>query len=260
MTSSPQDINEATPGVLSEIIKTAFFALLIAFVVRTFLFQAFHIPSSSMEPNLTRGDYIITTKYSLGFGRFAADPLFELPVDKGRIFERLPRRGDVIVFKPVGSDIHYVKRLIGLPGDHVQMIDGLVHINKVALKATMVAQDNIKSLNVFIHEQTLKPVFYKEYVGKDAAFHVVQHNIQGNEADNTQEFIVPDGHYFYLGDNRDNSRDSRFAAHNGGAGYVPASHLVGRAEFVLLSAEDGFKVLKPWTWKFVRTNRFFKGL
>ena len=127
-------------GFFIETLKTLVFAFLIAFVLRTLLFQPFHIPSASMEPTLYEGDYIITTKYSLGYGKHAATP-FELPIETGRVFERLPKRGDVVVFKPVGSDVHYIKRLIGLPGDDVQMIGGFLYINGEKQNTVKVADE-----------------------------------------------------------------------------------------------------------------------
>ena len=243
------------PSFIVETMKTMTIALAIAFLLRTFLFQPFHIPSSSMEPTLYKGDYIITTKYSLGYGKYAASPL-RLPITKGRIFERQPKRGDVIVFKPVGSQVHYVKRLVGLPGDEVQMRDGFLYINDELQQtiALAVTTETDEAGNPFKFRQ------YKELIKGNEKSHMILDKQTGSEVDNTGVYSVPEGKYFFLGDNRDQSLDSRYGVNVGGVDYVPASHLVGRAEFILLSVEDGFSIKKPWTWGKVRGNRFFKGL
>lgn len=246
---------EEQKNAFGEFVKTILYALVIAFVMRTFLFQAFHIPSASMEPNLQAGDYIITTKYSLGYGTYAADPL-PFPVKKGRIFEREPARGDIIVFKPTGSKVHYVKRLIGLPGDQVQMQGGFLYINQKRLLTEKLATES----RVDSAGNLLRGQLYKEYFDGDASSHIIKQLAQGNRGDDTGVFTVPVGQYFYMGDNRDNSGDSRFPFTDGGIGYIPAENLVGRAEFVLLSVEKDFVLFKPWTWGSVRSDRFFKGL
>lgn len=242
-------------GLIVETIKTIVFAILIAFILRTLLFQPFHIPSGSMEPTLYQGDYIITTKYSLGYGKYAATP-FVLPIDQGRIFERLPKRGDVIVFKPTDSEVHYIKRLIGLPGDTVQMIDGRLHLNGVEQHSAKVADDTHAS----DAGNLIRATKYKETLADSEKAHIVFDKQIGSEADNTGLFIGPDEHYFFLGDNRDHSADSRVPAELGGAGFVPATNLVGRAEFVLLSVNEEFKLLHPLTWGNIRGERLFKGL
>ena len=242
-------------GFLVETAKIAIIALGIAFLLRTFLFQPFHIPSSSMEPTLYKGDYIITTKYSLGYGKYSASPL-PLPVTKGRIFERAPKRGDIIVFKPVGSNVHFVKRLIGLPNDGIQMQNGVLYVNGVQQKTVKLAittqTDPAGNLQ--------KSQQYKEYFENSENAHLIIDKQIGSEVDNTGIYRVPAGQYFFMGDNRDNSLDSRYPTNRGGIGYIPASHLVGRAEFILLSVDDGFSIKKPWTWGKTRKNRFFKGL
>jgi signal peptidase I len=242
-------------GLIIEIFKTVVFAVLIAFVLRTFLFQPFHIPSGSMEPTLVQGDYIITTKYSLGYGKYAATPLV-LPIDHGRIFERSPKRGDIIVFKPVGNKNHYIKRLIGLPGDSVQMIDGRLHLNGVEQHVMKFADDTQASKA----GNLIRTTKYKETLSGSKRAHIVFDKQIGSEADNTPIFDVPEGHYFFLGDNRDHSADSRVPTELGGVGFVPASNLVGRAEFILLSVNEEFKLTQPWTWGNIRGERLFKGL
>jgi signal peptidase I len=240
---------------LGEVLKTLAYALVIAFALRTFLFQPFHIPSASMEPTLYQGDYIITTKYSLGYGKYSASP-FKLPIKQGRIFEKLPVRGDVIVFKPEGSGVHFIKRLIGLPGDEIQMVDGFLHINGAKQQAEKVADDT----QTDIIGNLIRAQKYKETLIDSRGSHIVFDKQIGSEADNTGIFAVPAGHYFFMGDNRDHSADSRIPPHQGGIGYVAAENLVGRAEFILLSVDDQFKLVKPWTWGHLRGDRFFKGL
>ncbi|PHR61492.1 MAG: signal peptidase I [Robiginitomaculum sp.] len=254
MTSSTTK-NVEQDNVVLETVKTVVFAFIIAFFLRTFLFQAFHIPSSSMEPNLQNGDFIITTKYSLGYGKYAADPI-KLPLTGRRIFEREPHRGDIIVFKPIGSKVHFIKRLIGLPGDKVQMVGGFLYINGERLVTE-------KIVDFTSHDQNgnlTRAKIYKEYFADIQQPHMIKHLVQGNDGDNTKIFTIPDRQYFFMGDNRDNSRDSRFPLSIGGVGFVPAQNLVGRAEFILLSVKQDFVLFKPWTWHNVHTDRFFKGL
>jgi len=249
---------EETGGVgnfVVETIKTVVFALVIALLISTFLFQPFRIPSTSMEPTLKKGDFLITSKYSLGYGKYAA-PFVKLPIEKGRIFERQPKRGDIIVFKPVGVQEHFIKRLVGLPGDDIQMKNGFLYINGNLQKSeeVSVTSETDGSGNLFKFRQ------YKEFMnGKEKPYMTLDKQT-GSEADNTGVYNVPAGTYFFMGDNRDNSLDSRYPNRVGGVGYVPASHLVGRAEFILLSVEGGFSIKKPWTWGKMRKGRFFKGL
>lgn len=242
-------------GFILETLKTITMAMLIAFFISTFLFRPFRIPSSSMEPNLYKGDYLITSKYSLGYGKYAA-PFVELPISKGRIFENAPARGDIIVFKPAESKVFYVKRLVGLPGDEIQMKDGVLYINGRAQHIAELSEttQTDKAGN------PLKISLYRETFSNVQKSHMIIDQKIGSEVDNTGVYNVPPGQYFFMGDNRDQSLDSRYSPQIGGVGYVPASHLVGRAEFILLSVEDGFSIKKPWTWGKMRGSRFLKGL
>lgn len=250
-----EDQEKTASSLFVEIVKTLLIAIGIAFVLRTLLFQPFHIPSGSMEPTLYKGDYIITTKYSLGYGKYAATPL-KLPIENGRIFERLPKRGDIIVFKPVGSDVHYIKRLVGLPGDEIQMMAGKLILNGVQQHTQKTTDETWTSEA----GNTIRATKFKETLADSDGAHLVLDNVIGSEADNTELYIVPERHYFFLGDNRDNSRDSRVPLADGGVGFVPATNLVGRAEFVLLSVDEEFKLIHPWTWGNIRGDRLFKGL
>ncbi len=223
-----------------ETFKTVAYALLIAFVIRTFLFQPFNIPSASMEATLLVGDYLFVEKYAYGYSRHSFP--FSLAPFSGRVFGSEPARGDVIVFKMPNQNSpdymkDFIKRLIGLPGDHIQMLNGVLYINdkpvpKVAA-ADYVEPDGFGGTrHVRQFRETLPNG--KSYLTLDRF---------DSDADNTQVFIVPPGHYFMMGDNRDNSDDSRAAV-----GYVPAEDLVGKAELRFFSIDETAIWYEPWTW------------
>lgn len=246
--------NKKSPSVVGEFISTIIWAIGIALLLRTLLFQPFNIPSNSMQPTLTKGDYIITSKFSLGYGRHAAEPL-PFPVKRGRLLERGPERGDVIVFRPDGINKNLIKRVVGLPGDQLQMISGVLHINgeRVGIESygsedRLDKYDNYQDTDV--QKETLPEL--------DPI--LIYDAMKNGPSDNTSVFTVPAGHYFFMGDNRDNSLDSRYSVAQGGAGYVPAEALMAKAEFVLLSVTDDFVLFKPWTWANMRGDRFFKGI
>jgi len=243
--------DDEVPESLKSLLVTLLVALFVAFVLRVFVFQPFTIPSESMEPNLIRGDYVITSKYTVGYGRFAADPL-PFPSRKGRMFEREPERGDIIVFKPKNSRLHFIKRLVGIPGDRIQMISGILYINNEP--STLLATKETGPEDAFYAGATVK---VEKIADRDG--HLIFDHIVNNDTDNTGVYTVPPGHYFMIGDNRDHSGDSRMLT-NGGIGFVPTENIVGKAEFILLSAKDGFSILKPWTWNKLRGDRFFKGI
>jgi len=233
-------------------IATILWAVGIAFVLRTFLFQPFTIPSGSMEPNLIKGDYIVTSKYSIGYGRYAAAPL-PFPNVEGRLLKRDPKRGDIIVFRTDHNRITYIKRLVGLPGDQIQMKSGRLHVNGQAmhqLKSKSIAPDGAQYSSAEVWSERFS----------ENQEHLVFESIRNGTADNTQSITVPDGHYFMMGDNRDHSGDSRMSIKQGGVGLIPAENIIGRAEFILLSAKPEFSLIKPWTWGQLRSGRFFKGL
>lgn len=231
---------------------TIFWALVIAFLLRIFVFQPFTIPSASMEPNLIEGDYIITSKYSVGYGRYAAEPL-PFPVKSGRLFEREPKRGDIVVFKPENIRKHYIKRLVGLPGDRIQMIAGILYINEHPASLSDTDQKGPEDADYYGANTKVETI-------KGQNQYLIYDHIGNNDVDNTDVYLVPEGHYFMLGDNRDHSGDSRMTLRQGGINFVPAENIIGRAEFVLLSAREGFSLIKPWTWGELRGDRFFKGL
>ena len=236
-----------------EIIKTVVYALLIALTLRIFFFQPFTIPSASMEPNLYQGDYIIVSKFSYGYSRHSVP--FSPPIFKGRILEQKARRGDIVVFKlPSDGHTDYVKRVIGVSGDRIQMRQGLLYVNdkQVAREPLSPVKDELPgglSRDVPRFEETLESgrAFVTQDFGPDADY------------DNTEVYVVPQGYYFMMGDNRDNSSDSRVNPALGGVGYVPAEYLVGKAQIILLSWKPKASIFKPWTWIIdARPSRFFK--
>ena len=252
-TSEKEDGNKAGNPFL-ELVSTVAWALGIALVLRTFLFQPFHIPSGSMLPGLMKGDYVITTKYSLGYGKYAATPL-PFPVNDGRLFEREPERGDVIVFRPEGERKNFIKRLVGLPGDQIQMQKGRLFLNGAAVSSKIVGEETF--INGFGNE-ALAEAWQESF--SDEESHIVYDALKNGGADNTSTYTVPSGHYFMMGDNRDYSGDSRISVAQGGAGYVPSSNLMGKAEIILLSVDEDFVLFKPWTWFNMRGSRFFKAI
>lgn len=239
---------------MAEIVKTVLWALGIALVLRVLLFQPFTIPSASMEPALFEGDYIIVNKWAYGYSKHSiplSPPLFE-----GRILGSEPKRGDVIVFKlPRDDKTDYIKRLIGLPGDRVQVQGGVLYINGQAVPHRDLPPD----VETLPYGGTARVPRVEETLpgGKRV---VTYDRLSAGEGDQTDAFIVPAGHYFMMGDNRDNSIDSRFPEAYG-VGMVPAENLIGKAEIVLLSWTADAELFKPWTWfTELRPSRFFNVL
>jgi len=233
-----------------EIVKTVVYALLIALFLRVLLFQPFTIPSASMEPNLFEGDYIIVSKYSYGYSHHSIP--FSPPLFHGRILERQPHRGDIIVFKlPSDGRTDYIKRLIGLPGDRIQMKQGLLYLNGqlVPRQATESNPDELRYGSPTAKE-------FRETLPGGKTFAT---NDEGpdKDLDDTTVYVVPEDHYFFMGDNRDNSLDSRVSPPIG-VGFVPAENLVGKAQIILLSWNREASIFKPWTWFLdARLERFF---
>jgi signal peptidase I len=235
-----------------EIVKTIVYALLIALVLRVILFQPFTIPSESMEPALLKGDYIIVSKYSYGWSHHSIP--FSPPLFRGRVMERTPQRGDIIVFKlPRDGHTDYIKRLIGLPGDRVQVNNGQVFVNGVPIPRQFDGQTQDpgnKSMTVTKYVETMSN--NKTYTTFDEA--------PDHDGDTTDVYVVPEHMYFFMGDNRDNSLDSRWSSQYG-VGFVPAENLVGKAQLILLSWSDGASLFKPWTWfTHAQPKRFFHRL
>jgi signal peptidase I len=229
---------------LFELVKTVVYALLIALVLRVLLFQPFTIPSASMEPTLLEGDYIIVSKFAYGWSK-ASFPNIIAPPAHGRLMGREPHRGDIIVFKlPRDGKTDYIKRLIGLPGDRIQVTGGLLSINgKPVTRVRMTPVELDTAFGVPHAVDRFREVL-PDSGGK--SFTTYSFGPDG-EVDNTGVYIVPAGHYFMMGDNRDNSVDSRYPTETG-VGFVPAENLVGRAEIILFSWNQGASLFRPWTW------------
>jgi signal peptidase I len=254
MSTASKTDPSATQRASNEIVeigKTIFYALLIALVLRVLLFQPFTIPSASMEPTLLQGDYIIVSKYSYGFSKHSI-PLSP-PLFNGRILATQPKRGDVIVFKlPRDNKTDYIKRLVGLPGDHIQVKHGVVFVNDKPMPQTLKGSTNIElgdfNTKADLLTETMPGGFSHPIYSVDPS----------QPPENTEVFIVPDGNYFFMGDNRDNSLDSRFPKENDGVGYVPFENLEGKAQIILLSWNKDAALFKPWTWVLdARPSRFF---
>ncbi len=235
---------------ITENIKTLFYALIIAIIIRSLIVQPFYIPSSSMEPNLLVGDRIFVTKYSYGYSRHSFP--FSPKLFEGRLIFDKPERGDVVVFKtPADNRTDYIKRLIGLPGDQIQFIDSNLYINNSEILKSRVSINDIiycnkKTINVFTFEELLPngkkhiSVYLKDYTFQ-----------------NSDIFVVPENHYFFLGDNRDCSKDSRFLT---SVGYVHENNLVGKAQFIFFSSDKSIgSIFSFWKWnRSLRFDRFFK--
>ncbi|HWJ87380.1 MAG TPA: signal peptidase I [Pelagibacterium sp.] len=235
-------------GELRETVVVIVQALLIALVFRTFAFEPFSIPTASMQSNLMIGDYILASKYTYGYSRYSL-PYSEVPWH-GRVLGNAPQRGDVAVFRPVPQSENYVKRVIGLPGDRIQMIEGVLHINEEPVVreqiGTKIDRDSTGvELPVLLYRETLPSgVSYTTQEISDTA-----------QFDNTGVYTVPPGHYFMMGDNRDRSLDSRSLS---SVGYVPFENFVGKAEWRFFSITDNIPPWQIWRWPGnVRFDRMF---
>ena len=229
-------------------LKSIFIAIFIALLIRSFIFEPFNIPSGSMKPNLLVGDFIFVSKYSYGFSKHSLP--FSIPLIPGKIFSNTPERGDVVVFKtPENNRTDYIKRVIGLPGDKIEIKNGIIFINGSEILR--------KKLNDFIdtdNKTSNKRVrMYNEYFfNKEINILDITDN---GIADNTQLFNVPENHFFVMGDNRDNSQDSRFIST---VGFIPYENLVGKAQFIFFSLENA-RFLQIWKWpNSIRYERIFQ--
>ncbi len=257
---------DAKKDGLWENIKVVFWALVIAGIFRTLFFQPFYIPSGSMKETLLIGDFMFVNKMAYGYSRWSCP--FGLCPFEGRILGNEPERGDIVVFRHPGTGADYIKRLIGLPGDRVQMRDGVVYLNDEALPqepdGDFVERYERQGGTGQFPRCENAPVGEGGDCLKSRAIETLPNgrsypvlNITDNSSgDNTPVFTVPEGHFFFIGDNRDNSLDSRMPRQVGGVGMVPFDHLIGRARHVVFSAE-GRSLFFFWTW---RSDRFFQSL
>jgi signal peptidase I len=251
---------------LWDTVKVIIEALLIAFVVRTFFYQPFNIPSGSMYPTLEVGDYLFVSKLSYGYSKYSFNftvgaggwKLFEfgpMPFEGRTVLAELPERGDVAVFKkPSEPNTDYIKRVIGLPGDRLQMIAGVLYINGQAVRKERIG-DYVDPTGDCCNGVTGAIARYRETLPNGVSYEVL--DIKDSFADNTIEYTVPAGQYFMMGDNRDNSLDSRVAPEDGGVGYVPYENFVGRADIIFFSIEPEVAIWEVWKWPFaIRWDRF----
>ena len=228
---------ESTSSWIKTNLITILYAIIIALLIRTFLFQPFFIPSSSMEPGLIVGDRIFASKYDYGYSRHSFP--FSLPLINGRVFESSPKRGDVVIFKPPHTRNDYIKRLIGLPGDKIKLINGTIYINSIPVEREFVRNDD---KDIAIYKETMA-----------SGINYETRDLGNKPQDNIEEFIVPENHYFFMGDNRDNSNDSRFW------GPVPTERLVAKAQIIFFSTKDGSWFIEFWRWPFdIQFERLFK--
>ena len=243
----------AKSGGFGETVKIVIQALILALIVRTFLFQPFNIPSGSMEGTLLIGDYLFVSKYAYGYSRFSLP--FSPPMFDGRVWSSPPGRGEIVVFKlPSDDSTDYIKRVIGLPGDRIQMLDGVLYINDEPVKRELA--DPFVTTDAFGNLRNVTR--YRETLPNGVSYLTLDLTPIGRE-DNTRVFEVPPDHYFMMGDNRDNSTDSRVDPRNSGVGYVPFENLVGRAEIIFFSVDEGESPLAFWKWPWtVRWERMFK--
>ena len=241
---------ETTSGGARETIKTLVYAVAIALLVRTFAYEPFNIPSGSMKPTLLVGDYLFVSKFSYGYSRHSLP--FSPPLFSGRILESLPERGDVAVFKlPSDNSTDYIKRIIGLPGDRIQVTDGVLQVNGEAVE--------IKTIGEFFDDDNPRPLTFPllEETLPGGRKHEMLDLTPHGRLDNTRVYEVPEGHVFAMGDNRDNSQDSRVP----NVGFIPMENLVGRADFLLFSVNGNARIWEPWKWPWaIRFDRLFQSI
>jgi len=233
-----------------ENIKTLFYALVIAIIIRSLLIQPFYIPSSSMEPTLLVGDRLFVTKYSYGYSKHSFP--FSPPIFKGRIISKKPKRGDIVVFKtPADNRTDYIKRLIGLPGDRVQFIDSNLYINNSEIIKSRISKND----KIYCGKKNIDVFTFEELLPNEKKHNTVY--LKNYSFQNSDLFIIPEDHYFFLGDNRDCSKDSRFLT---SVGYVHKDNLIGKAQFIFFSSDRSIgSIFSFWKWnKSIRFNRFFK--
>ena len=236
--------------IIIENLKTLFYALIIAVIIRSIFIQPFYIPSSSMEPSLLVGDRLFVTKYTYGYSKHSFP--FSPPIFNNRIFFSEPKRGDVVVFKtPADNRTDYIKRLIGLPGDQIQFIDSNLYLNNNEILKSKIS----KSDKIFCGKQIIDVFSFEEKLPNGKIYRTVYS--KGFPYQNSDIFVVPEDHYFFLGDNRDCSKDSRFLS---SVGYVHKDNLLGKAQFIFFSSDKSIgRFISFWKWhKSIRFKRLFK--
>ncbi len=240
------------PGLIGETVRTVAYAVLIALAIRYFAYEPFNIPSGSMKPTLLVGDYLFVSKFSYGYSRYSLP--WGLPLIEGRVLARNPERGDVVVFKlPSDNKTDYIKRVIGLPGDKIQVAGGILHINGTPVERREVGQVRLSRYVGYAQQVT-------EYIETlpNGREHLIWEYSDQDILDNTRVFEVPPEHFFLMGDNRDSSQDSRVMP---AVGFVPFENLIGRAEFLFFSHDDSAGLFKIWTWPAaIRFSRIFDGV
>ncbi|BDW88860.1 MULTISPECIES: signal peptidase I [Thalassospira] len=243
-------VHKKKTGGLLDTLKTVFWAIVIALMVRTFAFEPFNIPSGSMIPTLLVGDYLFVSKFSYGYSKHSMP--FSLPIIPGRVFESEPERGDVVVFKlPSDTSQDYIKRVIGLPGDTVQVKEGRLYINN-----KMIERERIEDYILTDGGGRSAAVpQYIETLPNGRVHRILEMFGDQGPSDNTEAFTVPEGHFFMMGDNRDNSADSR--AFPSRFRFVPIENLVGRAEFLFYSKDSSQPVYDLGS---IRFDRLFQGV
>ncbi len=245
-----QTVKKKDEGGWLESFRTIAITVVIALGVRVFAFEPFNIPSGSMIPSLLVGDYLFVSKYSYGYSKHTVALGFD--VFDGRVLGSMPERGDVAVFKlPLDNRTDYIKRIVGLPGDRVQVIDGVLHLNGEPVKRDRIEDHRVGEV---LGTAVTVPQYVETLPGGRTHRIIEQSGDQG-ALDNTPVYVVPPDHVFAMGDNRDNSQDSRVL---NSVGFIPMENLVGRAEFIFFSLEEGTRFWEVWEWpKALRVGRLF---